>query len=123
MSKDKYNLSGANFAGGFAETVHGNQIGGNIYNYAPEEIHNFAEATVEIRQLLQKLDTIHPPDSSFKEQLVAEEVVDIIESNHRLKSRVIAALKAGGIEAFKETVDHPLINPVLAMCVPLWKIE
>jgi hypothetical protein len=29
----KYNLQGAQFAGGFAETVQGNQIGGVINNY------------------------------------------------------------------------------------------
>ncbi|MBD6621268.1 hypothetical protein FNW02_37680 [Komarekiella sp. 'clone 1'] len=38
----------------------------------------------------------------------------IIESNPTLKARVISALKAGGTEAFKELIDNPLINILLA---------
>ncbi len=33
----KYDLRGAQYAGGFAETVQGDQVGGNIHNYAPDQ--------------------------------------------------------------------------------------
>ena len=32
-----------------------------------------------------------------------------------LKDRAIAALKSGGTEAFKEAVDHPLANILVAI--------
>ena len=31
-----------------------------------------------------------------------------------LKAKVINALKAGGTEAFKEAIDHPLVNILVA---------
>jgi hypothetical protein len=45
---------------------------------------------------------------------VVARAVDEIENNPTLKARVIGALKAGGTEAFKELIDHPLVNIVLA---------
>ena len=45
---------------------------------------------------------------------VVAKAVDEIESNPTLKARVIGALKAGGTEAFKELIDHPLVNILLA---------
>ena len=42
------------------------------------------------------------------------EAVDQIESNPTLKTKVINALKAGGTETFKEAVNHPLVNILLA---------
>ncbi len=42
------------------------------------------------------------------------EALKQIDSNPTLKARVIGALKAGGTEAFKELVDNPLINILVA---------
>ncbi len=42
------------------------------------------------------------------------EAVDRIESNPTLKTKVINALKAVGTETFKEAVNHPLVNILLA---------
>ncbi|NER27574.1 MAG: hypothetical protein F6J89_08045 [Symploca sp. SIO1C4] len=41
--------------------------------------------------------------------------VEQIEKNPRLKARVINALKAGGIEAFKEAMEHPLVSILMAI--------
>ncbi len=38
---------------------------------------------------------------------VVTEVVDRIETNPTLKSRVINAVKGEGTEAFLEAIDHP----------------
>ncbi|WP_158069419.1 hypothetical protein [Moorena bouillonii] len=46
--------------------------------------------------------------------IVVSEVVDQIENNPTLKAKVINALKAGGVEAFKEAIDHPLVNILMA---------
>jgi hypothetical protein len=45
---------------------------------------------------------------------VVARAVDEIEKNPTRKARVVGALKAGGTEALKELVDHPLINILLA---------
>lgn len=45
---------------------------------------------------------------------VVAKAVDEIENNPTLKARVIGALKSGGKEAFKELIDNPLINILLA---------
>ncbi len=37
-----------------------------------------------------------------------------IEKNFSLKYRIIEALKQGGKEAFKELIDHPAVNILMA---------
>ncbi|NEP30741.1 MULTISPECIES: hypothetical protein [Moorena] len=45
---------------------------------------------------------------------VVAKAVDQIEGKPTLKQRVINVLKTGGTEAFKEAVDHPLVNVLFA---------
>ncbi|PMB15545.1 pentapeptide repeat-containing protein [Fischerella thermalis] len=111
-----YNLQNAQFAGGLvdAETVNAQQIGGNITNYAPEQKQNLVEAAKEIEALLQYLQQTYPTTTTSEKMTVVAKAVDEIEKNPTLKTRVIGALKAGGTEAFKELIDNPLINILLA---------
>ena len=108
----KWNLQNPQIAGGLvdAETVHAHQIGGNITNYTPEQKQNLAEAAAEIQQLLQQLEQNYPTTTPLQKQVVVTEALKHIESNPTFKARAIGALKAGGTEALKELVDHPLIN-------------
>lgn len=110
----KYDLRGANFAGGFAETVQGNQIGGIQYNYASEQRQNLAEAAAEIQQLLKQLSQSYPTDTTAQKMVVVAKAVETIESTPKLRLRVVNAMKSGGTEALKQIVDHPLINILLA---------
>ncbi|WP_373528992.1 pentapeptide repeat-containing protein [Nostoc sp.] len=111
-----FNLQGAQFAGGLvnADTVNAQQIGGNITNYNPEQKQNLAQAAAEIQQLLNQLSQTYPTTTTSQKMSVVAKAVDEIESNPTLKARVIGALKAGGTEAFKELIDHPLVNILLA---------
>ncbi|MEJ6486731.1 pentapeptide repeat-containing protein [Nostoc punctiforme UO1] len=111
-----FNLQGAQFAGGLvnADTVNAHQIGGNITNYSPEQKQNLAEAAAEIQQLLNQLGQTYPTATTSQKMSVVAKAVDEIENNPTLKARVIGALKAGGTEAFKELIDHPLVNILLA---------
>ncbi|MFN6565245.1 MAG: pentapeptide repeat-containing protein [Nostoc sp. ChiSLP01] len=111
-----FNLQNAQFAGGLvnADTVNAGQIGGNITNYNPEQKQNLAEAAAEIQQLLNQLSQTYPTVTTSEKMSVVAKAVDEIESNPTLKARVIGALKAGGTEAFKELIDHPLVNILLA---------
>ncbi|WP_414755236.1 pentapeptide repeat-containing protein [Anabaena sp. CCY 9910] len=110
------NLQGAQFGGGLvnADTVNAGQIGGNITNYNPEQKQNLAQAAADIQQLLNQLSRTYPTTTTSEKMTVVAKAVDEIESNPTLKARVIGALKAAGTEAFKELIDNPLINILLA---------
>jgi pantoate kinase len=59
----------------------------------------------------------------YPEQLmVAAKAVGEIENNPSLKARVIGALKAGGTEALKGLINHPLAS-LFIECIKGWKIN
>lgn len=99
----------ASIGGGVA----GRDYTGNvIHNHAAQQ--NLAEAAAEIQQLLKQLEQIYPTETLTQKAVVAEEAIKRIENNPTLKERVIGALKSAGKEAFKEAVDHPLVNVLMA---------
>ncbi|WP_335064988.1 pentapeptide repeat-containing protein [Nostoc sp.] len=114
--QSNFDLKGAQFAGGLvnADTVNAGQIGGNMTNYSPEQRQNLAEAAAEIQQVLNQLSQTYPTNTPLEKQIAITEALKQIDSNPTLKARVIGALKAGGTEALKELVDHPLVNILLA---------
>ncbi len=80
-------------------------------NYNSQDL---PQAAAKIQQLLEQLSKTYPTTTSREKNIVVGEVVDQIENNPTLKAKVINALKAGGTEAFKEAIDHPLINILVA---------
>ncbi|NEO09923.1 pentapeptide repeat-containing protein [Moorena sp. SIO3I8] len=96
-----------------AESVSSQQSYANQTNYE-EADKNLAEAAAEIQQLMEQLSQNNPTTTSKEKMIVVSEVVDQIENNPTLKAKVVNALKAGGVEAFKETLDHPLVNILMA---------
>ncbi|NEP36401.1 pentapeptide repeat-containing protein [Moorena sp. SIO3B2] len=83
-------------------------------NLTSEPTQNLAEAAAEIQQLLNQLSQNNPTTTNKEKMIVVGEVIDQIETNPTLKAKVINALKAGGVEAFKEAIDHPLVNILMA---------
>jgi hypothetical protein len=75
---------------------------------------NLAETAAEIQQLLDQLSSTYPTSTSKEKMAVVAEAVDRIESNPTFKARVVNALRSGGIEAFKEAIDRPLVNILVA---------
>ena len=78
------------------------------------EKQNLTSAAQEIQQLLEQLSATNPTTTTKEKMTVVGEVADRIENNPPLKSKVISALKSGGTEAFKEAVNHPLVNILVA---------
>ncbi|NEN96293.1 MAG: hypothetical protein F6K50_12330 [Moorea sp. SIO3I7] len=111
MSEQRINndLSGAKFGGGFANR---DQHGGTFNDYSKD--HNLTEAAAEIQQLLEQLSQTNPTSTNAEKMAVVAKAVDQIEDKPTLKQRMINVLKTGGTEAFKEAVDHPLVNVLLA---------
>ncbi|NER07126.1 MAG: hypothetical protein F6K17_33390, partial [Okeania sp. SIO3C4] len=86
----------------------------NQYNYPPEQKQNLAEAAKEIQQLLQQLSKPDYSATPTENAIIVGEVMQEIEKNPSLKSRIIEGLKQGGKEAFKELIDHPAVNVLMA---------
>lgn len=103
------NLGIGHMSGG--EIKEGAKVAG-VINEAQKQ--NLADAAQEIQQLLEQLSENYPTTTSREQMTVVGEVVDRIEGNPPLKAKVINALKAGGTEAFKEAIDHPLVNILVA---------
>ena len=112
MSGDRHIQAGRDY-----RETHVNDQGTYIegdYHNNPEQKQNLAQAAREIQQLLENLSETYPTSTNKEKMVVIGEVVDQIESNPTLKGKVINALKAGGTEAFKEAIDHPLVNILVA---------
>ena len=103
-----------------AENITAEQIGGTIHNYAPEQKQNLAEAAAEIQKLLEQLTQTYPTETSVQQEVVVQEVKKQINNNPSLKERIVNVIKAMGVEALKEAIDHPLAN-VLVAGVQEWK--
>ncbi|NES82743.1 MAG: hypothetical protein F6K10_15795 [Moorea sp. SIO2B7] len=117
----KVEISGNNF--GAVGSVTGENSGtftGNQNVYQPHKKQTLAEAAAEIQQLLEQLSQVYPTTTIAEKMTVVMEAADRIENNPTLKSRVVGALKSGGTEAFKEAIDHPLVN-ILVATIEGWK--
>ncbi len=86
----------------------------NITNLTSEQNQNLAEAATEIQELLKQLSKTNSTTTTAEKMAVVTEAAKQIENNSTLKTKVINALKAGGTEAFKEAIDHPLVNILVA---------
>lgn len=104
---------GANI-GNFANKMQDNaSMQANVYS--TERKQNLTEAAAEIQQLLQQLEATNPNTTEIEKLTVVAKASEEIKKDPTLKARVINALKAGGTEAFKEAVDHPLVNILVAI--------
>lgn len=106
-------VSGGTIYGGIQATS-GNdnqQTMTNAQNiYTPEQQENLLATANEIKTLLQKLEQNNPSETKSQKMMVVAQAVEEIENNPTFKDRVVSALKAAGVEAFKELIDHPLVN-------------
>ncbi|NER04733.1 MAG: hypothetical protein F6K17_20060 [Okeania sp. SIO3C4] len=93
--------------------INNRQIENNtVYNTSYEK-QNLAEAATEIQELLEQLSQTQPTKTEKEQIELAVEAVDEIQKNATLKSRLIAALKAGEMEALKESINHPVANTIV----------
>ena len=106
----KYDLSNAQFAGGFAETVHGNQVGGTINNQAVETL-SLAEAAAEIQILLKQLEASNPTATEADQTAFLNVMIPPTK-----RERFVGALKSGSSAA----IDEIPYGPVLKALVEGW---
>jgi hypothetical protein len=115
MSERKVNIDqrNASIGIGYTETVNTEQINGAVHNYPQEQ--DLAKAAGDIQQLLKQLEQTNPTATEMDKINIAAKAADAIKSDPTLKTRVIGALKSGGKEAFKEAVDNPIVNILVAI--------
>jgi hypothetical protein len=85
---------------------------GGIINESQQK--SLAEVAKEIQELLDQLSQTYPTTKTTEKMEVVGKAIDIIEENPSFKSKIIKVLKAFGTESFKEAVDHPLVNILMA---------
>jgi hypothetical protein len=111
MSKEKSTIDArsSKFGGGLAGE---NQRGGTLNDYSTtsESKQTLAKAAQEIQQLLEQLSQTYPTQTFPQKAAVAVEAVKEIENNPTLKERIRNAIKAMGVQAFMEAIDHPVAN-------------
>ena len=114
IKAETYNEQSGKFGIG---NINGGEIKGNA-KVAAEinevEKKNLTDAAKEIQQLLEQLSDTYPTTTIKEKNIVVGEVVEQIENHPTLKAKVINALKAGGTEALKEAINHPLVNILVA---------
>ncbi|NEO20362.1 pentapeptide repeat-containing protein [Moorena sp. SIO4A5] len=93
-------------------TIQQNDPKQNI-NEAPDK--NLTEAAEEIQQLLNQLSQNNPTTTEIEKLTVVATAAEEIKNNPTLKSKVIHALESGGKEAFKQAIDHPLVDIFMAL--------
>jgi tetratricopeptide (TPR) repeat protein len=83
-----------------------------IINEAEQQ--NLAEAAAEIQQLLEQLEQSYPANTTTGTMQIATETISQIDRNPTLKARILNALKAGGVAAFEQFLNHPAASFVIA---------
>ncbi|MCT7969275.1 CHAT domain-containing protein [Laspinema sp. D1] len=101
--------------GDYRETsIHdqGSYVEGDYYNHVAEKS-SLTEVAHEIQQLLDQLSKNNSTNTMTGKMKIAGEVIEEIENNPGLMKRVIGALKAGGVSAFEQVLNHPAASFVI----------
>ena len=73
-----------------------------------------AEAAKDIQELLKQLDETYPSDTTAGKMKIATEVITQIDNNPTKEQRMLSAIKAGGVTAFEQLLNHPAASFVIA---------
>ncbi|NEO68602.1 hypothetical protein [Moorena sp. SIO3H5] len=117
----RFNISQSIYNAGNIGGIAGNSLTADLS--ANEHKQTLVEAAEEIQQLLDQVSQTNPTTTNKEKIIVVGEVVDKIENNPTLKVKVINSLKSGRVEAFKESIDHPLVNILMATIEGLGEVE
>jgi hypothetical protein len=97
--------------GNYNENIGRDYIQGNYY--AAGQPQSLAEAAAEIQKLLEQLEKSYPTTTTAGKMAIATETISQIDSNPALAARILSALKAGGVSAFEQLLNHPAASFVI----------
>ncbi|NER05122.1 MAG: hypothetical protein F6K17_22265 [Okeania sp. SIO3C4] len=75
---------------------------------------NLAQAAKDIQELLEQLDETYPSNTMPGKIKIAEEVITQIDNNQTKAERIFNAIKADGVAAFQQFLNHPASSFVIA---------
>lgn len=97
--------------GNYNENIGRDYIQGNYY--AAGQPQSLAEAAAEIQKLLKQLDKSYPSNTTAGKMAIATETINQIDNDPTLAARIFSALKAGGVSAFEQFLNHPAASFVI----------
>lgn len=98
-------------SGNYNERIEGDYIQGNYYAAGKQQ--NLAEAAAEIQMLLEQLNKSYPTETTLGKMQVAAETIKSIENNPISTERLTSALKASGVQALAQLLNHPAASFVI----------
>ncbi|BAZ71236.1 hypothetical protein NIES4106_60330 (plasmid) [Fischerella sp. NIES-4106] len=108
------NMSGGTMYGGMqAAQGDGNNQAMDTNVVSSQQKQSLAEAAAEIQKLLEQLEKSYPTDTTAGKMAIATETISQIDSNPTLAARILSALKAGGVSAFEQLLNHPAASFVI----------
>lgn len=75
-----------------------------------EQQKSLVRAAAEIQQLLQQLEKSYPTSTTHEKLAFAAEAIRQIDSDPKLHERLLSALKAGGVQALGQALNHPIAS-------------
>lgn len=71
------------------------------------------QAAAEIQTLLEQLEKTYPTNSTDEKMEIATKAIQHINNNPKLASKILSALRSGGISALDSLLDHPAASFVI----------
>ena len=75
---------------------------------------NLAEAARDIQELLEQLEKTYPSETTMDRMKIATEVITHIDNHPTKAQKIFSAIKAGGVAAVEQLLNHPASSFVIA---------
>ena len=75
---------------------------------------NLAEAARDIQELLEQLEKTYPSETTMDRIKIATEVITHIDNHPTKAQKIFNAIKAGGVAAVEQLLNHPASSFVIA---------
>ena len=74
---------------------------------------NLAEAARDIQELLEQLEKTYPSETTMDRMKIATEVITHIDNHPTKAQKIFSAIKAGGVAAVEQLLNHPASSFVI----------
>jgi aspartokinase len=75
---------------------------------------NLAEAARDIQELLEQLEKTYSSKTTMDRMKIATEVITHIDNHPTKAQKIFSAIKAGGVAAVEQLLNHPASSFVIA---------
>ena len=75
---------------------------------------NLTEAARDIQELLEQLEKTYPSETTMDRMKIATEVITHIDNHPTKAQKIFSAIKAGGVAAVEQLLNHPFSSFAIA---------